>query len=169
MSCLYLPPRSHSSKAANRFFCSLQSHTGCKIHLRCESQRNVWAIITLHICGSFFQSSWEFQQSWAISNKIVFFPQTTPGRCHKVARSGLSSQLSYSADQKSTKTWYIFKKQKDYYEPKQNTLKTVTLKLQTHSCPLDTTEVQALWICRQNPNFCIAELPGPFCLGTKSR
>lgn len=104
VSCLYLPPRSHSSTAANRFFCSLQSHTGCKIHLRCESQRNVWAIITLHICGSFFQSSWKFQQSWAVSNKIVFSPQMTPGRCHKVARSGLSSQLSYSANQKSTKT-----------------------------------------------------------------
>lgn len=131
LSCLYLPSRSHSSTAVNRFFFSLQNHTGCKIHLRCESQRNVWAIITLHICGSFFQTSWEFQQSWAVSNKIVFSPQMTPGRCHRVARSGLSSQLSYSADQKSTKTQYIFKKQKAFYEPKQSTLKTVTLKLDT--------------------------------------
>lgn len=88
VSCLYLPPRSHSSTAVNRLFSSLQSHTNAKIHLRCESQRNVWAVITLHICGSFFQSSWEFQQSWAISNKFVFSPQMTPGKCHKVARSG---------------------------------------------------------------------------------
>lgn len=92
------------------FFCSLQSHTACKIHLRHESQRNVWAIITLHICGSFFQSSWEFQQSWAISKKTGFSPQMTSWSCHKVARSGLSSQLSYLTDQNSTKTYHALRK-----------------------------------------------------------
>lgn len=128
--CLYIPPRSHSSTAANRFFCSLQSHTGCKTHLRCESQRNAWVIITLYICGLFFQSSWEFQQSWAVRNKIVFCPQMTPGRCHKVQGLGFpaSSLILLTG---SLGTLNTFLKNKKFYEPQQHTLKTVTLKLDT--------------------------------------
>lgn len=94
------------------FFCSLQSHTGCKIHFRHESQRNVWAIITLHICGSFFQSSWEFQQSWTIRNKTNFSPQMTYDFVTRLQGLGspASSLISLTRSLQNLPTLFFLKK-----------------------------------------------------------
>lgn len=166
MACLYLPPRSYSSTAVNRFFCSLQSHTGCKIHLRRESQRNVWAIITLHICGSFFQSSWEFQQSWAIRKKTGFSPQMTSWSCYKVwtPQPALLSRWPEVYDN----LMHCFFKKKTFRSQNKthaedscrhvHVLLMFNILLKYRHCESG----------RQQHRFCTAELPGSFCLGIKS-
>lgn len=145
------PTRTTLSSSCAQIFCSLQCPAGCKTHLTsitkrggCNHPPRLWLIFPIKSRSS---------AAWAIQDKINFSPQWL----HEVvtaAGSGLSSQLSYLANQKSknflkTSLRIKIKHTEDSYRHPLILLK-FTLLLKHQHCESD----------RQHHNSCTAQLPG---------
>lgn len=153
-SALPLPPtKATLSSSCAQIFCSLQCPAGCKAHLTsitehvgCNHPPRLWLIFPIKLRSS---------AAWAIQDKINFSPQWL----HDIvtaARSGLSSQLSYLANQKSknflkSPLRVKIKHSKDSYRHPLILLK-FTLLLKHRQYESD----------RQHHSSCTTQLPGSF-------